>query len=105
MRDLLDLFSKYGLYIYDITGRDREGNRGREIQNWLNTYDVDSFIILDDDSYDLGDFCDKELIKTSFTANNKMIENMDNTCGLCLYHVEKAISILNKNDKRKGKKL
>lgn len=85
---LIEILAKYGMTLYDITGYDRDGNRGKEINEWLSQHVVDSFVILDDNSGDLQDFIDKELIKTNFYRG----ENS----GLCCEHVEMAINKLNK---------
>lgn len=84
---LIKMLAKYGMTLYDITGYDREGNRGNEINEWLNQNEVENFIILDDSSGDLQDFIDKELIKTNFYKG----ENS----GLCQEHIDVAIDKLN----------
>ena len=96
MKCLIDIFNNYGLSIYDITPRDSKGIRQNEINMWLGSNNVDSFIVIDDDSYDLVDFIDRELIKTSNTKDDEMIMNMDSCTGLCGYHVEEAVCKLNK---------
>ena len=40
--------------------------REEQINLWLINHDVESFIVIDDCSYDLQSFIGKELIKTSF---------------------------------------
>lgn len=87
MKYLLQLLAKYGMTLYDITGYDKNGNRGNEIIEWLNQNDVESFVVLDDSISDLGEFVDKELIRTSFYKG----ENS----GLCQHHIEVAINKLN----------
>ncbi len=83
LEDLIQIFYFYGLSIYDITPSDKNGVRQKEIKEWLQNKKVESFIILDDDSYDLQDFVGQELIQTNVTN------------GLCPYHVEEAIKRLN----------
>lgn len=65
----------------NMTGK-FDATRSNEIQSWLNTHDVQEFVILDDEniSWDLS----KNHVKTSFYKN-----------GLTEDHVEKAIKILN----------
>ena len=95
MADLIKLLKNYGLNIYDITPIDAKGNRQNEIDSWLKDKNVESFIILDDCSSDLKRFVNKELIKTNFTINNEMNENIDTCAGLCEHHVIEAIKKLN----------
>lgn len=104
MQQLLDIFKIYGLSIYDITPKDPNGIRENEIRTWMEGKEIDSFIVIDDESCDLQSFIPNELIKTSFTKDGEMVENMDDCIGLCEYHIEKAISILNKNDNIKKHK-
>lgn len=94
MVSLIKLFNEYGLSIYDVTPKDVNGIRQNEIDMWLQDKNVESFIIIDDDSFDLQKFLHKELIKTSFTADNEMIKNMDDCTGLCEHHVMEAIKKL-----------
>lgn len=99
--DLVEILNNYELAIYDITPRDSKGMRCNEINAWLYDKDVESFVIIDDDSFDLQEFVDKELIKTSFTKPDEMIKNMDDCMGLCEEHIPKCINILNKNVKKR----
>ena len=95
---LVDILSKYGLSIYSRTGHGKD--RTDEVEEWLyNHKDVDSFVILDDDSYDLQKFIGKELVKTSFTAPSEMVKDMSDCTGLQEEHVVQAIKILNGDDK------
>jgi len=94
---LVDILNKYGLSLYSRTGNGRD--RAEEIEEWLHNHrDIDTFVILDDDSYDLQKFIDRELVKTSFTAPNEMVKNMGDCTGLQDEHVVKAINILNKTE-------
>lgn len=92
MTDLLNIFERYGLYIYDIVSESNEAVNKNEIYAWLEGKDVDSFIILTDDTYYLKDFINKELIRTTFNKSKKH-------SGLCDSNVQQAIKILNKNIK------
>ena len=94
MASLIKLFNEYGLSIYDVTPKDVNGIRHNEIDMWLQDKNVESFIIIDDDSSNLQKFLHKGLIKTSFTADNEMIKNMDDCTGLCEHHVIEAIKTL-----------
>ena len=100
MIDLIKIFTEYDLTIYDVTPNDNKRWRENEIKAWLEENDVESFIILDDDSYDLQSFLHKELIKTSLTKDDEMVTNMEPITGLCKEHVEEAIKILNHTKKK-----
>ena len=96
MKELIDIFHQYGLSIYDITPVTNHGYRQDEILAWLQDKDVESFVIIDDDSFDLPLFLHKELIKTSTTKDDEMVKNMDDCTGLSQSQVMEAIKILNK---------
>lgn len=91
-----DIFHKHDLEIYSITGRDKDGKRQNEIDEWLSKHDdIESFVIIDDETFDLMKFVGTVLIKTSFRDNGEMICDMSDCSGLQEEHVEKAIRILN----------
>lgn len=97
---LVDSLEKHNLKIISRTGRSSNGNRGDEIKAWLSKHtEVKNFVILDDESSDLQDFVDKELVKTSFTAPSGMVKDMSDCTGLQEKHVIQAIRILNGDDK------
>lgn len=77
-KQLLDLFQKYGLSIYDITPFDSNRWRENEIERYLEENDVDSFVIVDDESVDLHKFRDHlVLISTKygdFSSDNGLLE-------------------------------
>ncbi len=98
---LIELFDRYGLEIYDVTPNDDHRIRQNEIYAWLKGKKIDSFVIFDDDSYDLQDFLHKELIKTSITSDDEMIRNMDDCTGLCRNHAREAIKKLTISSKKK----
>lgn len=94
-REVNEIFNKYGLEIYSMTPRCIIGLRQDEIDLWLSKHDnIESFVIFDDDSFDLQKYIDTRLIKTSFTKDGEMIMNMDDCCGLLQEHIEKAKEIL-----------
>jgi len=89
---LKNMFEKYELDIYDITSYDKNRYRENEIMEYLEKKeDVESFIVIDDECYDLKKFVDNELIliKNDCTSFNKL-EN-----GLLEYHAAEAINKLN----------
>jgi hypothetical protein len=97
--EINEMFSKYGLEIYSITPRCKSSLRQDEIDLWLSEHDnIESFVIFDDDSFDLQKYIDTRLIKTSFTKDGEMIMNMDDCCGLLPEHIEKAKEILERSE-------
>ena len=97
-RKLLDLFDKYDIKIYGYTPRSESGKRDEEIKAWLSKHkEVNKFIILDDENFDLQCFMGKELIQTSSVPKGKYIKGKwyENT-GLKNKHVRQAIKMLNR---------
>lgn len=86
-KDILNIFSKHNLSIYDITPYDDNRLRGNEIKMWLeNNKNIDNYIIIDDEEVGLELYKDK-LIKTNI--NNEVY-------GLNIRHVNKAVKKLKK---------
>ena len=97
-RKLLDLFDKYDIKIYGYTPRSESGKRDEEIKAWLSKHkEVNKFIILDDENFDLQCFIGKELIQTSSVPRGGYIKGQwfENT-GLKNKHVRQAIKMLNR---------
>lgn len=97
-RKLLDLFDKYDIKIYGYTPRSESGKRDEEIKAWLSKHkEVNKFIILDDENFDLQCFMGKELIQTSSVPRGRYIKGKwyENT-GLKNKHVRQAIKMLNR---------
>ena len=97
-RKLLDLFDKYDIKIYGYTPRSESGKRDEEIKAWLSKHkEVNKFIILDDENFDLQCFMEKELIQTSSVPRGRYIKGKwyENT-GLKRKHVRQAIKMLNR---------
>ena len=97
-RKLLDLFDKYDIKIYGYTPRSESGKRDEEIITWLSKHkEVNKFIILDDENFDLQCFMGKELIQTSSVPRGRYIKGKwyENT-GLKNKHVRQAIKMLNR---------
>ena len=97
LRDLVSILAKYGLFIYDITPKSREGKREVEIKKWLcnNSDNVEKFIVIDDDIDDLESFKDKELFKTIFIKIDSEGNYLADESGLTINHVKDAIDKLN----------
>lgn len=95
---LLDLFDKCDIEIYGYTLCSKSGKRDEEIKTWLSKHkEVNKFIILDDENFDLQCFIGKELIQTSSVPRSKYIKGRwyENT-GLKNKHVRQAIKMLNR---------
>ena len=95
---LLDLFDKYDIEIYDYTPVLPSRKRENEIMAWLfRNPQVNKFIILDDENFDLQCFIGKELIQTSSVPRCRYIKGKwyGNT-GLKNKHVRQAIKMLNR---------
>ena len=82
------MFADVGLTIIDCT-LDQEDDRGAGIVRWLAKRKVDSFVVLDDATYDYAECGLKEYwVQTAFCQ------------GLQAQDVEKAVEILNNNIER-----
>lgn len=99
---LTDLLKKYDIEVIDITPKSFDGRRDKEILSWLSQHEneIDSFVVLDDERFDLECFVGTHLVQTSSVPKGKMIMGFwyENT-GLKNNHVKKAIEILNKGGK------
>jgi hypothetical protein len=101
-KSLHDKLTKFNIEVIGITPRvskgDHYSHRESEIKQWITECGetINSFVILDDESYDLQSFVGKELIKTSEVKEGEMIRGSwyENT-GLKRKHVNQAIKILN----------
>ena len=82
--ELLYMLSKYNLEICDIINP-KKSYKQDGIKEWLESHNVDNFIIIDDESYDLVNYS-KYLIKTRNS-------NKEQT-GLLKEHVVLAINML-----------
>lgn len=93
-KKLYDLFYRFGITIYDVTQITKD-KREYQIKEWLEQHnDVESFVILDDDPslfYELKD----RLIQTSIIRKNNLLMTMDDSTGLCEYHIPQIVDMLN----------
>ena len=64
---LRDEFAKQGLYFLDYTPSRRDSHRGEEIKEWLEStgYDVESYVIIDDEMFDIRDLHEGHMVRTS----------------------------------------
>ena len=65
---LREEFAKQDLYFFDYTPIRSDSHRGKEIKEWLeNTgYDVSSYVIIDDEMFDIKDLHKGHMVQTSF---------------------------------------
>ena len=70
---LREEFVKQDLYFFDYTPIRRDSNRGEEIKEWLEStgYDVYSYVIIDDDMFDIRDLHEGHMVQTSFNDGIK----------------------------------
>ena len=66
-------FAKQDLYFLDYTPIRRDSNRGEEIKEWLEStgYDIYSYVIIDDDMFDIRDLHEGHMVQTSFNDGIK----------------------------------
>jgi len=93
---LLNILKKYDIELYDILKKGYDLSREDLITIWLNEHpNVESFIVIDDETTHLKRFVGKQLIKTSILEDGVMLKNMDDCIGLCADHISIAIKKLN----------
>lgn len=65
---LRDEFAKQDLYFMDYTPSRRDSHRGEEIKEWLTSteYDVESYVIIDDEMFDIWDLHEGHMVQTSY---------------------------------------
>lgn len=99
VKKLTDLLNKYNIQVIDITPKSSTGYRANEIISWLSRHEdeVESFVILDDERFDLECFVGSNLVQTSSVRAGEMIKGYDReNTGLKNKHVKQAIKILNR---------
>ena len=89
---LREEFAKQNLYFFDYTPIRSDSHRGREIKEWLEStdYNVRSYVIIDDEIFDIKDLHEGHMVQTSFND------------GINPYAVKMAIEILAKEDNPYG---
>ena len=89
---LCEEFAKQNLYFFDYTSIRSDSHRGKEIKEWLEntSYDVSSYVIIDDEMFDIKDLHKGHMVQTSFND------------GIQLGAVKVAIEILAKEDNPYG---
>lgn len=99
--NFIDILGKYDLSLYDVTPNiiNIDGQlvkRQDEIKLWLfQNSNVESFVILDDETTELMDFVGSSLIILNNLPIGEMVCGMKDSIGLCEEHIEKAVDILN----------
>lgn len=91
-RYLRDEFAKQDLYFMDYTPSRRDSHRGEEIKEWLEStdYEIESYVVIDDEMFDIWDLHDGHTVQTSFEH------------GIKSGAVDMAIKILEKEDNPYG---
>lgn len=94
------LLKKFDINVIDRTGNDKNGIRGQEILDWLDNakrlYPIESFVILDDETFDIIDYFPDRIVKTAHKPHDYMIRgHWDEKTGLKHKHIKQAIKILN----------
>lgn len=84
---LLDTLKKrlndFSMSVFDVTGYNKNGIRGLEIKEWLDNHnDIESFVILDDEVFDIKEHFPNNFVQTSMKV------------GLQKEGAEKCIAIL-----------
>ena len=96
-KSLTDLLNKYGIEVIDATDMQGFWRRDNEIKAWINEHreEIFSFVILDDERYDLECFVGNRMVHTAATKAGQMIEGRwHEDSGLKHKHVKEAIKIL-----------
>ena len=80
------------MYFFDYTPIRSDSHRGKEIKEWLEntSYDVSSYVIIDDEMFDIKDLHKGHIVQTSFND------------GINPYAVKTAIEILAEEDNPYG---
>ena len=57
----------------DYTPSRRDSHRGEEIKEWLEStdYDVESYVVIDDEMYDIWELHEGHMVQTSFDSGIK----------------------------------
>lgn len=94
-KSLEDNLKKYNIEVVGITPIDMQGRRENEILSYLtqNTKEIESYVILDDESFNLNKLFHSRIVLTSKRENVK--GDWYETVGLKRKHVTQAIKILN----------
>jgi len=95
---LLDFFKEQGTEITDIIQR-VHSKRQKDIDEYLENNDIESFVIIDDDVCQYGVEMRPYIIKTSNIPWDQMVMDMRDYEGLKEEQIEDAIEILNRKEK------
>ena len=96
---LLDFFKEQGTEITDIIQRVHNGNRQKDIDEYLENHNIESFVIIDDDVCQYHEKMRPYIIKTSNIPWDQMVMDMSDYEGLKEEQIEEAIEILNRKEK------
>lgn len=96
-KQLEDKLKQFNIEVIGITPRRQDGKRGLEILSYLNEHEeIDSFVILDDEDFDIKDWFNNEFVCTS--KDGKITGAWYENAGLKRKHVKQAIKILNERE-------
>lgn len=91
-----EFFSKCGIKVYDSVKDLGKGNRGEEIQEWLDTHHFwTNYLILDDECSDLTPEQLKHTLITRTPLDTNVLVKRDDIMGLQPQHIPMAISLMN----------
>lgn len=96
---LFDFFKEQGTEITDIIQRVHNGNRQKDIDEYLENHDIESFVIIDDDVCQYHEKMRPYIIKTSNIPWDQMVKSMDDYEGLKEEQIQEAIEILGRKEK------
>lgn len=70
---LKEEFAKQGLEFFDFTPSHQDGHRGKEVQDWISKCedDIESYVVIDDDIYDIALEHRGHVIQTSWKSGLK----------------------------------
>ena len=60
--------------IYNITPYDKMRYRGNEIALWLDSHNIDNYVIIDDESYDLINYLNKLVLCNKEGLTNELAD-------------------------------
>lgn len=94
-----EFFERCGIEIYDCVKDLGKGNRGEEIQDWLDNHDFwANYLILDDECSDLTPEQLRHTLITRAPLSTDVLKKRDDAMGLQLQHIPMAIALMNYND-------
>ena len=84
-------FSKHDIVLYSRTGSSKDGNRGKEITEWMDSHsnlNITHYVVIDDETIDI----------LEYIPQNYIVKPNYNLGGIDDSHVRAAIHILNNGE-------